>query len=94
MTTTSAVDAAFQTFHTANPGVYALYKQFALELWAAGRRKMSSGLIIERIRWEACIRTTGDQFKVNDRWEPRYARMLAADVPQFADAFNFRRLRT
>jgi hypothetical protein len=90
-----SIQEQFEEYHRLNPQVYQQFKRFAMELWAAGRRKMSAGLIFERIRWESAIKTIDPEgYKLNDRWEPRYARLLVAECPEFKDAFAFRRLRT
>jgi hypothetical protein len=83
----------FDSFLAANPHVYPLFKRFAHELWQAGRSRMSSRQIVGRIRWEADINTTGDTFKINENFTSLFARKMIAEEPQFADAFELRRLR-
>jgi hypothetical protein len=45
----------FQAFHKANPMVWHLWCQFTRQSLDSGLRRVGSGLIIERIRWETSI---------------------------------------
>lgn len=92
----------FEAFHAANPHVYHWYKRFAAELIQAGVKRLSSKAIIERIRWEATITTTGagwnigrgKPFLIDNRFTPYYARKLAGDFPNIGKLFEMRELRT
>lgn len=92
----------FLAFHAANPQVYSLYKRFAYEALTAGATRISSKLIINRIRWETAITTTGagwhvaasKKFLVDDRFTPWYARLLIEDFPKLASRLEFREIRT
>jgi hypothetical protein len=85
----------FATFHTANPHVYTLFKRFAFEAIEAGRTKLSSQLIIERIRWEASVVTKRtDGYKINDHYKPFYSRMFMSEYPEFSGFFETRERRS
>ncbi len=96
------VEAKFRTFHTDNPHVYDLFKRFADEAIKAGMKRISSKFIVNRIRWEAAITTTGAgwhiagkrPFKIDDRFTPWYARMFCDDFPSLAPRIELRRIRT
>ncbi len=98
----STVEDKFKAFDAANPHVYLLFKQFALEALRSGVRKLSSKLIIERIRWEAAITTTGagwsttsgKPFLIDNRFTPWYARKFIRDFPRAASMFELREIRT
>lgn len=96
------VEEKFEVFHAANPHVYRLYKQFALQAFKAGATKISSKLIIERIRWEAAIATTGagwhiergKPFLIDNRFTAWYARKFIKDFPAAAARLELRVIRT
>ncbi len=81
----------FVEFHVKNPDVYALFKKFAFEALKAGRKRLSTKLIIERIRWESYIKTQQtDEFKINNNHTAYYARLFMEDYPQYKDFFATR----
>lgn len=96
------VEDKFKAFDAANPHVYVLFKQFALQALRSGVRKLSSKLIIERIRWETTVATTGagwsvtagKPFLIDNRFTPWYARKFIADFPRAASMFELREIRT
>lgn len=96
------VEAKFNAFHAANPHVYTLFKRFAYEAFKAGATKISSKLIIERIRWETTIHTTGagwhvaagKKFLIDNRFTPWYARKFCDDFPHLAKRLELRAIRT
>ena len=96
------VEEKFNTFHAANPHVYELYRRFAYELLAAGAKRISSKAIIERIRWEASISTTGagwhvargKRFLIDNRFTAWYARKFAEDFPKLASRLEMREIKT
>ena len=92
----------FNAFHTANPHVYSLYKHFAYEAFSKGAKRISSKLIIERIRWETTIGTTGagwsvakgKKFLIDNRFTAWYARKFIEDFPRLSDRLETRSIRT
>lgn len=96
------VEEKFEAFDAANPHIYTLFKQFALQALQSGARKMSSKLIINRIRWECAVTTTGagwhvssgKPFLIDDRFTPWYARKFIKDFPRAASMFELREIRT
>lgn len=95
------VQAKFNAYNAANPHVYTLFKRFAYEAFAAGATKISSKLIIERIRWETAITTTGagwhvgsgKKFLIDNRFTPWYARKFCNDFPRLAARLELREIR-
>lgn len=96
------VQEKFEAFHAANPHVYSLFKRFAYELLKTGAKKISSKLIIERIRWECHVATTGagwhieasKKFLIDNRFTAWYARKFIEDFPKLATRFELREIRT
>ncbi len=102
--TTKTIQQAFDEFHERNPQVYDSFKELAFEAINARKKKISSKMIINVIRWEVFLQTEdktlvdiGDglvSFKINDAYTRRYARLFANDYPEHEDKFNFRELRS
>ena len=96
------VEAKFRAFHAANPAVYGLFKRFAAEAIKAGIKRLSSKLIIERIRWECAISTTGagwsvtkgKPFLIDNRFTCWYARKFMEDFPKAGEIFETRTIKT
>ena len=84
--------AAWWAWHKANPKVWLYFEKFALE--AVGRRvkKISHWLIINRIRWEVSILTTGEDFKISNDYIAFYARLWIALYPQHKDLFTIKKM--
>jgi hypothetical protein len=58
-----------------------------------GRKKISSKLIINWIRWNEFLRSSDQNFKINDAFQSYYARHFVEIYPQYMDVFEFRKLR-
>lgn len=93
--TGKSIPEAFQDFHRDNPRVYELFRKFALWLIETkGKKKISSKLIINRIRWEIYLETkTEDKYRINDAFTSHYARLFILEFPKYSDRFELRRLR-
>lgn len=88
------LDLDFAKFHEANPEIYVLFEQFARQAKAAGFKHYGAKSIVERIRWHCQVETHNGGFKINNNLTSRYARLLAADHPEFKDFFRNRLLRS
>ena len=82
--------AAFKEFHLANPGVWALFKQFALTA-SDVTEHYSAKALIERIRWEMEIETNGDEVRINNNFTAYYARLFHVDQPRLGSFFRNRK---
>lgn len=82
--------AGFKVFHKNNPQVYKRFKELAEKMKATGRKKYSSKLIINVMRWEHDLSTNAKPFKINDRWQSLYGRLLAYHDPSYKNWFEFR----
>lgn len=83
---------AFDKWHSDNPGVWKYFEKFAFEALANGKKKISHWLIINRIRWEVYIITTGVDFKISNMHIAFYARLWRKTYPQHKDLFNIKRM--
>lgn len=80
----------FLRFHQQNPHVYRIFEQRAKEMIAAGRSHYSARAIMEVVRWDIHIQTTGEDFKIDNNHVPFYARMFLKSNPEHSDFFRTR----
>lgn len=81
----------FFLYHEENPHVLDLFLKYSRQVRTAGFKRYSTRAIIERIRWHLTVETKGDQFKINDHYQPCYARLLIVLFPkEFEDFFELR----
>ena len=80
----------FKTFHSKNPEVYELFKTFTFRAINAGHIRLSSEMIINRIRWETSIETTDKDYKINNDYKPFYSRMFMNEYPNYNNFFSTR----
>ena len=83
----------FNKFNEANPHIFIAFEEQALKAINNGRKKLSSKLIINWIRWNEFLRTSDQNFKINDAYQSYYARHFVEKHTQYADVFEFRKLR-
>lgn len=72
--------------------IWKYFEQFSLQALAHGKRRISHWLIINRIRWEVYIVTTGKDFKISNDYIAFYARLWIKTYPQHADLFKIKRM--
>lgn len=84
----------FSEYHRENPQVYQAFKDLAFEMKRTGRKKYSAEVIINVLRWNYDLGTTGDVFKINNDFKPLYARLLVYYYPEFENFFEFRSVRS
>ena len=87
-----SIDEAFAAFHAENPHVYAELKMLALRARRRGASRIGIGMLFEVLRWRRTLRTEGEDFKLNNNYRSRYARMLNHE-PDLAGCFETRELR-
>ena len=80
----------FKTFHSKNPEVYELFKTFTFRAINAGHVRLSSEMIINRIRWETSVETTDKDYKINNDYKPFYSRMFMNEYPKYNNFFATR----
>lgn len=79
-------------WHKANPHVWMLFERFAFEAVNKGRKRISHWLIINRIRWETNIITTGEDFKISNDHIAFYARLWKVKHPEHKELFSTKRM--
>ena len=75
-------------WHKQNPEFYHLFKRFTFEAANRGHRNLSAWLIVNRIRWETMIVTTGDDYKISNDYIALYARLFMHKHPQYKGFFR------
>lgn len=91
---TRDLDKDFWQYHTENPEVFQLFLRFARQAKRAGMKRYGAKSIVERIRWHIAIETNDPEYKLNNNYTSRYARLLEREYPEFEGFFIKRRIRT
>ena len=78
----------FWDFHTCNPVIFSLYRQYALTAKQKMRNKYSIAIITEVIRWHHDVDTAGWDFKVGNDLKAYYARLLMHYEPKLKNFFH------
>lgn len=87
----------FWRFHEQHPLVYQLLVRFAREWKRAGHRRCGIKMLWERVRWEVGIEglpDSSDDWKLNNNYHSRYARLMMRQEPDLAGFFETRELRS
>ncbi len=88
----ATIREAFLRFHRENPNVYVQLVQMAQQAHRAGASKLGIGMMFEVLRWQAVLRTRGDDFKLNNNYRSYYARLILARNPELEGIFELRKL--
>ena len=83
----------FNKFNQDNPHIFKVFEEQVFTAINKGRKKISSKLIINWIRWNEFLRTQDQNFKINDAYQSYYARYFVEKYPQYNNVFEFRKLR-
>lgn len=81
--------SAFVRFHHRNPEVFIKLKVLALRVKAAGKEHYSIAGLVETLRYETALKTSGEQWKLPNNFRALYARLLEASSPQLKGFFKF-----
>jgi len=79
----------FHAFHGANPQVLDALVSLCLDVKRRGRKRWSTKGAFEVLRWSS-LRTTGDDFKLNNNFTSLYARLIPMVEPELAGFFATR----
>lgn len=88
------LDDRFAAWLAANPQVLSAFIALARQAQRAGLRKFGAKAVVERLRWEYAIQTGGSEFKFDNRFTSRLARVAVDRAPDLAGLFEFRDLRS
>ena len=89
-----SIEEGFNKFNKENPHIYNAFEEQAFKAIERGRKKISSKLIINWIRWNETLRSSDKNFKINDAYQSRYARLFIQNHPKYENVFELRKLRS
>ena len=88
------IQVAFEKFHTENPHVYQMLVKLARQVRDAGRTRYGIEGLFARLRWHYDFEArTDDEFKLNNNFRSRYARLLMEREEDLEGVFSVRELR-
>lgn len=83
----------FWAYHQENPHVYAEFLKNARLMRATGRKRYSAVCIVNKIRWDHDLKTTGKEFRINNDFMALYARLVMDMHPEFEGFFEIRSMK-
>lgn len=84
-------EARFNEYHAKHPELYEGFKFYVYQLLEAGRRRISHGTVVERLRWESLVSMKpGSEFKINQNFGRAMALRFVREYPTCYDLFAFR----
>lgn len=91
-----SITEAFHEFHATNPWVYDALVSITRDLRSRGRDKVGVGMLFEVLRWHYWRQTddASSDFKLNNNYRSRYARLIMKQERDLADVFDIRNLRS
>ena len=75
-------------WHKENPQVWDKFKEYTFDAIGSGRRHYSHWAIVNRIRWNKEIETSGEDFKISNDYISFYARLFHAKYPEYDGFFK------
>jgi hypothetical protein len=89
-----SIDTCFERFHEDNPDVYQRLVTLARKLKERGHARCGIKMLFEVLRWQHAMKTVGDDFKLNNNYHSRYARLIMEREPGLDGFFETRGLRS
>jgi hypothetical protein len=92
--TADSIEEAFDLFHAANPWVYTALVRLARDMRSRGRQRVGMKMLFEVLRWQWYRGTidVASEFRLNNNYTSRFARLIAEREPDLADVFEMRKL--
>jgi hypothetical protein len=88
------IQERFESFHERHPEVYAEIVRLSRQVKSKGYDRYSIDAIIQRVRWHFQFeRDAGSDFRLNDHFSSRYARLVMEYEPDLDGFFEVRRLK-
>jgi len=83
----------FEQFHREHPEVYRELVRLAREWKSAGHDRIGMKALWERCRWELNVGDPDAEYRLNNDYTSRYARLIQEQEPDIAGMFQTRRLK-
>ena len=80
-------------WHNKNPHVYELFERFTMGAISKGHTRLSAWLVVNRIRWETTVETSGSDFKISNDYIAYYARLFHAWNPEHDGFFVTKKMK-
>lgn len=89
------IQEQFEDFHTLNPWVLDALVGMTRDLRARGHKRVGMKMLFEVLRWQYFMGTIdpSSDFKLNNNYHSRYARLIGTTYPDLSDAFETRALK-
>lgn len=87
------LSAKFAEFHRDNPRVYQEIVRLARRARARGHKRMGMKMLWEVVRWRMTVETSDPDFKLNNNYTSRYARLVMNRERDLAGFFETRALK-
>lgn len=85
----------FEDFHEAHPEVFRFLVNTCYELQRKGFKHYGIKGLWERARWHFQVeKDLGEEFKLNNNYHSRYARLIISEYPDLDGFFELRELRS
>ena len=84
------IEESFGLFHQANPHIYRLLRQMALEYKLSGHARCGMKMLWEALRYSSGVQTRGEPYKLNNNYTALYARLLMRQERQLRGFFEVR----
>lgn len=89
-----SIEERFLSFHLRHPEVLEQLLRLTDEARARGRQRIGIRMLWERMRWYMTVeQDAAEEFKLNDHYHSRYARLICEVRPDLAHMFELRELR-
>ena len=91
------LELRFNAFHAAHPEVYRELCRLARIAKAKGKKRIGIGLLFEVMRWQRIIESLpgeAEDFKLNNNYRSRYARLIMRREPDLNGIFEVREMKT
>lgn len=92
-TTSPALMKTFKDFHRLNPHVFSAFVAKAREARNAGHAHYSAWIIVNVLRWESDLQTSGDPWRISNDHIAMYARLLVWLDPSFEGFFDLKQMK-
>lgn len=94
-TRTATIQDRFEKFHAENPHILARLEEMTSGWLSHGNDRASIHMLWELLRWQqgTGMFAKGEDFKLNDHFPARYARLMVDRHPEWASVFHLRELR-
>lgn len=93
----STIKKSFSDFHESNPHVYDDLVRMCRKFRSRGNTgRIGIGMLFEVLRWNSHVSTIRDKsdFKLNNNFRSRYARLIMKENPDLRDIFQLREIRS